>query len=111
MPPKPKLNVHAFPRPPLLEKTPRHLLVKWTDGTVIAETREGYWVLETTHPPSEYGRFCGLRGWGVWAVGTGGVVVWMVWGLGGCLKLWMIGGMTACVSVSDYCMRGTRGFF
>ncbi|SLM39736.1 Protein of unknown function DUF427 [Lasallia pustulata] len=54
MPPKPKLNVHSFPRPPLLEKTSRHLLVKWADGTVIAETREGYWVLETTHPPTYY---------------------------------------------------------
>ena len=53
MPPKPKLNVHSFPRPPLLERTSRHLLVKWADGPVIAETREGYWVLETTHPPSE----------------------------------------------------------
>lgn len=51
MPPKPKLNVHNFPRPPLLEKTPRHLQVKWLDQT-IAETKDAYWVLETTHPPS-----------------------------------------------------------
>lgn len=51
MPPKPKLNVHSFPRPPLLEKTPRHLQVKWRDQT-IADTKDAYWVLETTHPPS-----------------------------------------------------------
>ena len=51
MPPKPKLNVHNFPRPPLLEKTGRHLQVKWHDQT-IADTKDAYWVLETTHPPS-----------------------------------------------------------
>lgn len=49
--PKPKLNVHNFPRPPLLEKVPRHLQVKWRDQT-IADTKDAYWVLETTHPPS-----------------------------------------------------------
>ncbi|KAF6231242.1 hypothetical protein HO173_010574 [Letharia columbiana] len=53
MPPKPKLNVHNFPRPPLLEKTPRHLQVKWRDQT-IADTKDAYWVLETTHPPTYY---------------------------------------------------------
>lgn len=51
MPPKPKLNVHNFPRPPLLERTPRHLQIKWNDQ-VIADTTEAFWVLETTHPPS-----------------------------------------------------------
>ena len=50
--PKPKLNVHSFPRPPLLEKTPRHLQVKWR-GQLIADTKDAYWVLETTHPPSK----------------------------------------------------------
>ena len=52
MPPKPKLNVHSFPRPPLLEKTPRHIQVKWR-GQTIADTKDAYWVLETTHPPSK----------------------------------------------------------
>jgi len=51
MPPKPKLNVQNFPRPPLLEKTPRHLQVKW-HGQTIADTKDAYWVLETYHPPS-----------------------------------------------------------
>ncbi|KAK4969859.1 hypothetical protein LTR28_000678 [Elasticomyces elasticus] len=53
MPPKPKLNVHSFPRPPLLERTPRHLQIKW-DGVVVADTKDAYWVLETTHPPTYY---------------------------------------------------------
>ena len=51
MPPKSKINVNKFPRPPLLEKTTRHLQVKWRDQT-IADTSDAYWVLETTHPPS-----------------------------------------------------------
>lgn len=51
--PKPKLNVHSFPRPPLLEKTPRHLVIKWNSAT-IADTRDAFWVLETTHPPTYY---------------------------------------------------------
>lgn len=46
-----KLNVQSFPRPPLLEKISRHLQIKWK-GTVIADTRDAYWVLETHHPPS-----------------------------------------------------------
>ena len=48
-----KLNPRNFPRPPLCERTPRHLQVKWND-TVIADTKEGYWVLETHHPPTYY---------------------------------------------------------
>ncbi len=52
MPPKTKLNVQSFPRPPRLEKTPRHLQVKWNDQ-VIADTTDGYWALETHHPPSK----------------------------------------------------------
>jgi len=51
MPPKPRLNVQNFPRPPLLERTPRHLEVKW-HGQTIADTKDAYWVLETYHAPS-----------------------------------------------------------
>lgn len=51
MPPKPKLNVQNFPRPPLLERTNRHLQIKW-HGQTIADTKEAYWVLETYHAPS-----------------------------------------------------------
>lgn len=50
---KTKLNVQSFPRPPLLEKTPRHLQIKW-NNQLIADTKEAYWVLETHHPPSMY---------------------------------------------------------
>lgn len=53
MPPKPKLNVYSFPRPPLCEKTPRHLQIKWKNQ-IIADTKDAYWVLETTHPPSMF---------------------------------------------------------
>jgi len=53
MPPKAKLNVHGFPRPPLLERTPRHLVIRW-NNKVIADTTDGYWALETTHPPSAH---------------------------------------------------------
>jgi nucleotidyltransferase-like protein len=48
---KQKLNVQQFPRPPLLEKTGRHLQIRWKDA-LIADTKEAYWVLETHHPPS-----------------------------------------------------------
>ena len=48
-----KLNPRNFPRPPLCERTPRHLQVKWNDH-VIADTKDGYWVLETHHPPTYY---------------------------------------------------------
>jgi len=48
---KAKLNVHNFPRPPLLELTPRRLVIKWGKDTVT-DTTSGYWALETTHPPS-----------------------------------------------------------
>lgn len=51
MPPKLKLNVQNFPRPPLVERTPRHLQIKW-QGQQIADTKEAIWVLETYHAPS-----------------------------------------------------------
>nr|POF04025.1 hypothetical protein CFP56_21781 [Quercus suber] len=50
---KPKLNPRTFPRPPAIERTSRHLEVKW-NGQLIADTTEGYWVLETHHPPTYY---------------------------------------------------------
>ncbi|KAL2433531.1 hypothetical protein ABEF95_004751 [Exophiala dermatitidis] len=48
-----KLNVQNFPRPPLLQQIPRHIVIKWGDQT-LADTRSSYWVLETTHPPTYY---------------------------------------------------------
>ncbi|OCT49121.1 hypothetical protein CLCR_05182 [Cladophialophora carrionii] len=50
---RPKLNVQNFPRPPLLELTRRHLLIRW-NGQTLADTKSAYWVLETTHPPTYY---------------------------------------------------------
>ncbi|KAL0937850.1 uncharacterized protein CTRU02_207581 [Colletotrichum truncatum] len=47
------MNVQRFPRPPLLEKTSRHLKIIWY-GQVVADTRDAYWVLETHHPPTYY---------------------------------------------------------
>ncbi|KAJ9610512.1 hypothetical protein H2200_005289 [Cladophialophora chaetospira] len=50
---KTKLNVHNFPRPPLLELTSRHLVIRW-NGQTLADTKSAYWALETTHPPTYY---------------------------------------------------------
>ena len=50
---KQRLNVQQFPRPPLLERTPRHLQIRWNDE-LIADTKDAYWVLETHHPPSAW---------------------------------------------------------
>lgn len=47
------MNVQSFPRPPLLERTSRHLQIRYK-GEVLADTTEAYWVLETHHPPSKF---------------------------------------------------------
>ena len=46
-------RVADYPRPPRLERTWRVLRVE-AFGHVIAETRHGYRVLETYHPPTYY---------------------------------------------------------
>lgn len=48
------LNPANFPRPPALERISKHLLVKWPSGETIADTRNGFWVLETHHTPSTH---------------------------------------------------------
>lgn len=50
---KPKYNVQNFPRPPLLEQTPRHLRITWKVAEVLS-TKDAFWVLETHHPPTYY---------------------------------------------------------
>jgi len=45
--------VWDYPRPPRLERTARHLRVELA-GAVIAETRNAFRVLETSHPPVYY---------------------------------------------------------
>ncbi len=46
-------SVWDYPRPPRCEPTARHLQV-FCDGVLLAETRRGYRVLETSHPPVYY---------------------------------------------------------
>jgi uncharacterized protein (DUF427 family) len=46
-------SVWDYPRPPRLERTTALLQVE-LGGAVIAETREGWRVLETSHPPTYY---------------------------------------------------------
>lgn len=46
-------SVWAYPRPPRLEKTGRHLEI-YLGGQKIADTRGAYRVLETSHPPGYY---------------------------------------------------------
>jgi uncharacterized protein (DUF427 family) len=46
-------SVWNYPRPPLLERTTKHLMVLF-NGEVIAETNKGYRLLETSHPPVYY---------------------------------------------------------
>jgi uncharacterized protein (DUF427 family) len=48
-----KESVWDYPRPPKLEKINNHLKVVYK-GTVVAETKNGYRVLETSHPPVYY---------------------------------------------------------
>jgi uncharacterized protein (DUF427 family) len=46
-------SVWDYPRPPRLEPCTRRLQVMFA-GQVIADTRRGYRVLETSHPPTYY---------------------------------------------------------
>ena len=49
----PQESVWDYPRPPRLEPTSRHLRVVHA-GVVLAETRQGKRILETSHPPVYY---------------------------------------------------------
>ena len=46
-------SVWDYPRPPRLEPTERRLVVS-VGGRTVADTRSGYRVLETSHPPTYY---------------------------------------------------------
>ncbi|EPQ31704.1 uncharacterized protein PFL1_01037 [Pseudozyma flocculosa PF-1] len=58
MPPRPKENVWNYPRPPALQPTSARLRVIWVTPSkqelTIADTTQGYRVLETSHPPTYY---------------------------------------------------------
>jgi uncharacterized protein (DUF427 family) len=52
--PKPgQESVWDYPRPPACVASAKHVLVRLGD-TVVAETRDAYRVLETSHPPTWY---------------------------------------------------------
>ncbi len=54
IPPQPgQESVWDYPRPAILQATPKHLKVV-LNGEVIAQTRRGMRVLETSHPPVYY---------------------------------------------------------
>ena len=46
-------SVWDYPRPPRLERTAKHIVIKF-NGQIIADTRDAYRVLETSHPPVYY---------------------------------------------------------
>lgn len=46
-------SVWDYPRPPRMEESSRHLLIRHR-GEVVAETRRALRVLETSHPPTYY---------------------------------------------------------
>src|SRR5947209_16203888 len=46
-------SVWDYPRPPLLERSPKTVLVSFA-GHEIARSSEAYRILETSHPPSWY---------------------------------------------------------
>lgn len=46
-------SVWDYPRPPRLERSDRHVVVR-LGGEVVAETRAAWRVLETSHPPGWY---------------------------------------------------------
>ena len=46
-------SVWDYPRPPALERTGSHLVVELA-GVVVADTRRGWRVLETSQPPAYY---------------------------------------------------------
>lgn len=50
---RPLENVWDYPRPPALEKTTHDIKIM-VNQTVIAQTREAWRVLETSHPPTYY---------------------------------------------------------
>jgi uncharacterized protein (DUF427 family) len=54
MPDRAPENVQDFPRPPAIEPSDHRLRVMGPGGQIIADTTNGYRVLETHHPPTYY---------------------------------------------------------
>ena len=82
-------SVWDYPRPPRLERVPERLRIE-LGGSVIADTQEGWRVLETSHPPVYYlprevfacevvpypgGSFCEWKGMArYWSLRAGGTL-------------------------------------
>jgi uncharacterized protein (DUF427 family) len=49
----PRESVWDYPRPPAVESVRDHVVVEY-EGVVVAEAREAFRVLETSHPPVYY---------------------------------------------------------
>jgi uncharacterized protein (DUF427 family) len=47
-------SVWDYPRPPALDPSGRHVVVRLPSGAVLADTRRAVRVLETSHPPTWY---------------------------------------------------------
>ncbi len=76
IPPQPgQESVWDYPRPATLEDTTRHLKVI-CQGIVLAETRRGKRVLETSHPPTYYFPPEHVQGQYLVPTGRGGVCEW-----------------------------------
>lgn len=50
---RPVENVWDYPRPPSIERSDEHLVVR-LGGAVVAETRTSWRICETSHPPTYY---------------------------------------------------------
>lgn len=46
-------SVWSYPRPPAIERSDEHVVVRFAD-TVVAETRRAWRILETSHAPTYY---------------------------------------------------------
>jgi len=97
--------VWDYPRPPRLEATRRHLLVT-LGGEVVAETRRGHRVLETSHPPGYYIPWEDVREGTLVPAGGGSVCEWK-----GAARYWTVraGGREAPGAAWSY-PRPTRSF-
>jgi uncharacterized protein (DUF427 family) len=98
-------SVWDYPRPPRLERTDRHLVVL-LGGEVVAETRRGHRVLETSHPPGYYVPAEDVRAGALVPAEGSSVCEWK-----GAARYWTVrgGGREAVAAAWSY-PRPTRAF-
>ena len=76
IPPQPNQeSVWDYPRPPRLEATPKRIVIV-CNGVTFADTRGGYRVLETSHPPVYYLPQADIRMEHLRPAGGGSVCEW-----------------------------------